>query len=160
MLIEIFPTIPKAHPNSSCLILIWFNIIFNERIIQYSRTFTLQVQMSWNQANAPLLVKSFPKIPWTQYQAPWFGGTHSYKTKQIVRDSPLSFVRKEVPCHNHGGWFTFSLMLEIILNNHHSHLFIEPPPLERQSTGSSTKNLETPTKVLCVQTFKMRDPNS
>jgi hypothetical protein len=139
LLIKICPTISKAHPNSSYLTWIWCNIIFSERIIQYSRTFTPQVQTSWNQANAPLLVKSFPKIPWTQYQAPRFGGSHSYKTKQIVRDSPLSFVRKEVPCHNHGGWFTFSLVLEIILNHHHSHLFVEPPPLERQSTGSSTQ---------------------
>jgi hypothetical protein len=106
--------------------------------------FTPQVQtvMKPNQCtptNAPLLVKSFPKIPWTQYQAPWFGGSHSYKTKQSVRDSPLSFVRKEVPCQDHGGWFTFSLVLEIILNHHHSQLFVEPPPLERQSTGSSTQ---------------------
>jgi hypothetical protein len=42
-----------------------FNLIFSEEIIQYSRTFALQVQMSWNQAHAPLLVKSFPKTPRT-----------------------------------------------------------------------------------------------
>jgi hypothetical protein len=39
---------------------LWFNSIFNEKIIQYSRTFALQVQTSWNQAHAPL-VESFPK---------------------------------------------------------------------------------------------------
>jgi len=38
-----------------------FNLIFNEEIIQYLRTFALQVQMPWNQTHAPLLVKSFPK---------------------------------------------------------------------------------------------------
>jgi hypothetical protein len=38
-----------------------FNLIFSEEIIQCSRTFALQVQMSGNQAHAPLLVKSFPK---------------------------------------------------------------------------------------------------
>ncbi len=36
-----------------------FNLIFNEEIIQYSRTFAPQVQMSWNQAHAPLLEESF-----------------------------------------------------------------------------------------------------
>jgi len=41
------------------------NLIFSEEIIQYSRTFALQVQMSWNQAHAPLLVESFPKTPRT-----------------------------------------------------------------------------------------------
>jgi hypothetical protein len=37
-----------------------FNLIFNEKIIQYSRTSTLQVQMPSKQADAPLL-ESFPK---------------------------------------------------------------------------------------------------
>jgi len=32
-----------------------FNLIFSEEIIQYSRTFAPQVQMSWNQAHAPLI---------------------------------------------------------------------------------------------------------
>jgi len=32
-----------------------------EKIIQYSRTFAPQVQTPWNQADAPLLVESFPK---------------------------------------------------------------------------------------------------
>jgi hypothetical protein len=31
--------------------------------VQYSRTFAPQVQTSWNQAHAPLLVKSFPMTP-------------------------------------------------------------------------------------------------
>jgi len=42
-----------------------FNLILSEEIIQYSRTFAPQVQMSWNQAHAPLLIKSFPKTPRT-----------------------------------------------------------------------------------------------
>jgi hypothetical protein len=35
--------------------------IFSEEIIQYSRTFALQVKTSWNQAHAPLLVESFQR---------------------------------------------------------------------------------------------------
>ncbi len=38
-----------------------FNLIFSEEIIQYSRTFAPEVQISWNQAHAPLLIESFPK---------------------------------------------------------------------------------------------------
>jgi hypothetical protein len=44
-----------------------FNLIFSDEIIQYSRTFAPQVQTSWNQAHAPLLVESFPKTPRTNY---------------------------------------------------------------------------------------------
>jgi hypothetical protein len=36
-------------------------IIFSEEIIQYSRTFGPQVQTSWNQAHAPLLVETFER---------------------------------------------------------------------------------------------------
>jgi hypothetical protein len=59
-----------------------FNLIFSEKIIQYSRTFAPQVQTSWNQANAPLPLKSYPKRPRTQYEAFWFAGSHKHKTKQ------------------------------------------------------------------------------
>ncbi len=59
-----------------------FNLIFSEKIIQYSRTFAPQVQTSWNQADAPFLLKSFPKTPRTWFGASWFGGSHRYKTKQ------------------------------------------------------------------------------
>jgi len=38
-----------------------FNVIFNEEIIQSSRTFALRVQMPWNEAHAPLLIESFLK---------------------------------------------------------------------------------------------------
>jgi hypothetical protein len=40
-----------------------FILIFSEKIIQDSRTFAPQVQMSWNQAHAPLLIESSPKTP-------------------------------------------------------------------------------------------------
>jgi hypothetical protein len=50
-----------------------FNLIFSEKIIQYLRTFAPQVQTSWNQAHAPLLVESFPKTPRTQSEASRFG---------------------------------------------------------------------------------------
>jgi hypothetical protein len=51
-------------------------------MIQYSKTFALHVQTSWNQAHAPHLVKSFPKTPRTRSEASPFGGSHNYKTKQ------------------------------------------------------------------------------
>jgi hypothetical protein len=38
-----------------------FNLIFNEKIIQHSRTFAPQVQTSWNQAHAPFLSKAFQR---------------------------------------------------------------------------------------------------
>jgi hypothetical protein len=41
----------------------------SKEIIQYSRTFAWQVQMPWNQAHAPLLVKSFPNKPRTRLEA-------------------------------------------------------------------------------------------
>ncbi len=41
-----------------------------------------QVQTSWNQAHAPLLVESFPKTPRTRSEASPFGGSRNYKTKQ------------------------------------------------------------------------------
>jgi hypothetical protein len=61
-----------------------FNLVFREKIIQYSRFFAPQTQMSWNQAHAPLLVESFPKTPRTRSEASWFSGSRSYKTKQIT----------------------------------------------------------------------------
>jgi len=55
-------------------------LIFSEEIIQYSRTFAPEVQMPWNQAHAPLLMKT----PRTQSEAARFGGSHTYKTKQTT----------------------------------------------------------------------------
>jgi len=46
-----------------------FNLVFNEKIIQYSRNFAPQVQTSWNQAHAPLIIESFPKTPRMQFEA-------------------------------------------------------------------------------------------
>jgi hypothetical protein len=40
-----------------------FNLIFSEKIIQYSRTFALQVQTPWNQAHAPLPLESLSTRP-------------------------------------------------------------------------------------------------
>jgi hypothetical protein len=60
-----------------------FSLIFSEEIIQNSRTFTLQVQTPSNQANAPLLLKSFPMRPRTGPKASQFTGSHWYKTKQM-----------------------------------------------------------------------------
>jgi hypothetical protein len=77
-----FLTTPKAHSNSSNF-QVQFNLNFSEKIIQYSRTFALQVQTSWNQAHEPLLIESFPKIPRIQYEASWFYGFHNYKTNYL-----------------------------------------------------------------------------
>jgi hypothetical protein len=40
-----------------------FYLIFSEEIIHYSRTFAPQVQTSWSQAHAPLLLASLPNRP-------------------------------------------------------------------------------------------------
>jgi hypothetical protein len=49
-------------------------------IIQYSRTFAPQVQMSWNQA---LLINSFPKTPRTRSNASLFSGSDNYKNNIV-----------------------------------------------------------------------------
>jgi hypothetical protein len=77
---QIFPTTPKAHLILSEVFS--YDLIFSEKIIQYSRTFAPQVQMSWNQAHAPLLVERIPKTPRTQSETSQIGGSHNYKTKQ------------------------------------------------------------------------------
>jgi hypothetical protein len=59
--------------------LLWYNLFFNEEVIQYSRTFAPQVQTPWNQADAPLLLESFPKRPRARSEASWFRGSHKYK---------------------------------------------------------------------------------
>jgi hypothetical protein len=62
---------------------LWFNLIYSEGIIQYSRAFAPQVQTPWNRAHAPLLVRSFPKTSRTQSEASQFGGSHNYKTNYL-----------------------------------------------------------------------------
>ncbi len=62
-----------------------FHFIFSEEIIQYSRTFALPVQKSWNQAHAPLLIESFPMTPRTRtWSIPIRWTPHNYKTKQTT----------------------------------------------------------------------------
>jgi hypothetical protein len=60
-----------------------YSLISSEEIIQYWRTFAPQVQMSWNQAHASLLVETFPKTPRTQSEASQFSGFHNYKTNNL-----------------------------------------------------------------------------
>ncbi len=79
---------------------LWFNLIFSEEIIQYSRTFALQGQLSWNYAHAPLLIESFPKTPRTWSEASWLGGSHNYKTKQTKLPSSID------GCDNRGQFFS------------------------------------------------------
>ncbi len=73
-----------------------FNIIFSEKIIQYSKTFASPVQTPWNQANTPLLLKSFPKRPRTQSEASWFGGSRKYK--QNKTNKLPSLIHRYVVC--------------------------------------------------------------
>ncbi len=58
--------------------------IFSGKIIQYSKPFAPQVQTLWNQAHAPLLVKSFQKTSRTQSEASWLSEAHNYKTNQTT----------------------------------------------------------------------------
>ncbi len=64
------------------------NLIFSEEIIQYSWTSTVQVQMPWNQADAPVLLKSFRKRPRMWSEASRFNASHNYKEKK----------RNKLPC--------------------------------------------------------------
>jgi hypothetical protein len=62
---------------------LWFNLIFSENTIQYSKKIALQVQKTlWNSAHAAplLLVKSFPKTPRTWSKASRFDGSHNYSS--------------------------------------------------------------------------------
>ncbi len=56
-----FPTTPKGTFQFLQNFQLRFNLIFSEEIIQYSRTFALQVQKSWNQAHAPILLRAFQR---------------------------------------------------------------------------------------------------
>ncbi len=49
-------------------VMIQFNFQWKNHSI--FKNFTTQVQTSWNQANAPLLIESFPKIPRTGLKCP------------------------------------------------------------------------------------------
>ncbi len=61
-----------------------FNLTFSEEIIQYSRTFALQVQMSWNQSSRCTpprwkLSKDTKNTIWSI----WFSRSHNYKTNYL-----------------------------------------------------------------------------
>jgi hypothetical protein len=51
--------------------------------------------MSWNQADAPLLLESFPMRPRMQSEASQFGGSHKYKQNKqtIFIDGVKCFVK-------------------------------------------------------------------
>jgi hypothetical protein len=54
--------------------------------------------MSWNQAHAPLFVKSFPKTPRTKSEASRFGRFHNYKTNKLpsfIDTYPCERITKE-----------------------------------------------------------------
>ncbi len=79
--------------------LLWFNWIFSEKFIQYSRTSTPQIETIWNQADAPLLVESFPKTSRMQSEMPQFGRSHNEKqTKQT------KFLHRKMACPFWQAW--------------------------------------------------------
>jgi hypothetical protein len=86
------------------MILIWFSM---KKIIQYSRTFTPQVQTSWNQANAPLLVESFSKDTKNMMWNAWvwwisqLKNKRNYLTSQITSQTFNITKFQQNPCKNH-----------------------------------------------------------
>jgi hypothetical protein len=60
----------------------------------------VEVQIAWNQADAPLLLESFLKRPRMRFEASQFGGSHKYKTKQ-----------KKIPSliDGYSCWFHYSI---------------------------------------------------
>jgi hypothetical protein len=77
--------------------------------------------MPWNQIDAHLFIKSFSKISRTQSEVPRFGGSHSYKRKQL-----LCFIDRYVWLHNEnhiyqcGDFYSlfFPLLVTENLQNH------------------------------------------
>ncbi len=99
LLIKIFPTTPKANSIKSWSsrsfkqhqrqipiptkfwAAIWFNFQCGNHSI-FENFCTASPKHPWNQANAPLLLQSFPKRPRMRSEASQFHGSHQYKTKQ------------------------------------------------------------------------------
>ncbi len=93
MLIKIFPTTPKAHYNSSENFQARFNLIFSEEIIQYSRTFALQVQTSWNQSPCnPSSLKAFLRHQEHDLKHPNSMDLLTTKKNKLFLESPPEFI--------------------------------------------------------------------
>ncbi len=89
-----------------------FILIFNEKIIQYSKTFAPQVQTSWNQAHAPLLIERFPKTPRKRFESSQFGGSHKYKIKQ--NKLPFIIDKYAFLVHNPNKFLEFQKLANLI----------------------------------------------
>ncbi len=78
---------------------LWFNLVFSEKIIQYSTTFALQVQTSHgNQAHAPpCLSRAFQRHQEHNLKHPPFSGSHNYKTKKTKQNKLPCFIDR---CEN------------------------------------------------------------
>jgi hypothetical protein len=73
-----------------------FNLIFSEEIIQYSRTFAPQVQTSWNQPDALLLLKSFPRDQEFDLKHPGLVDLVSrHKTNKLLSFIDRLFIMRE-----------------------------------------------------------------
>ncbi len=70
----------KAHSNSSQIFSFQFTLIFNEEIIQYSRTFVFCKSKNISPCTK-LLIESFPKTPRTRSEAQ--AGLLNYKTNYL-----------------------------------------------------------------------------
>jgi hypothetical protein len=58
---------------------LWFNLIFSEEVIQYSRTSRPQNQNTMKPSQCTPPPRTFLKRWRTQSEASWFGGSHKYK---------------------------------------------------------------------------------
>jgi hypothetical protein len=68
--------------------------------------------MSWNQAHALLLVKSFGKTPRTRSEASCFSGSHNYNTKQNKNKLP-SFIHRYSPGITSSAYHTGTRMRQV-----------------------------------------------
>ncbi len=121
-----------------------FNFIFNEKIIQCSRTFAMQVQTAWNQADAPFLLKSFPKTP------------HSQFLKKIQLPFNLIFSEKIIQCSR-----TFAMQVQMAWNQVDAPLLLKSFPKTPHS--QFLKKIQLPFNLIfsekfiqCSRTFVMQ----
>jgi hypothetical protein len=115
LLIESFPTILKAHLNSSKKISFDLNLMFNEKIIRYAIIVTLWVQTLGNQGNTPYssigfwryqecsskhvgFISRFSKIPRVQFKTCWFQRSRCHKANKTSLLNNIDRWKKDNIC--------------------------------------------------------------
>jgi hypothetical protein len=83
LLLKIFPTTPKAHPNSSEIFQLWFILTFSQKSIQEFKNFytTSRKIMKPSWCTSPCQ-RFFQRYQEHDLKHPWFDESHCYKTKQ------------------------------------------------------------------------------